>query len=280
MDGLESYLSSQFYDWLDSTFLAGLLSGLVITILWIGIAFLVGWILKVSVLGYFVKKKGDRRGKTLGRLVASTLKILVWFIVLLQILLIIGFDITPILASAGILGLAIGFGAQSLVKDVVSGFFIIVDNAFNLEETVEINGYRGTVVKMNLRITHLQHFTGSIYVVNNGNINQLINHSRNHSTALVDFGVAYETDLSKLASLMPDFMETLNNKHEDIVDVPSFLGVTDLADSSINLRIFAKTKTGQQWAVERKIRHDLVELLRENDIEIPFPQLVITNKNT
>ena len=278
MDILQSYLRGQLNDWLGSSFFAGLLAGIVIIILWLVIAWLAGALVKVSILGYFVKAKGDRRGKTLGRLVASTLKVLIWFIVLLQILLVIGFDITPILASAGILGLAIGFGAQNLVKDVVSGFFIIVDNAFNLEETVEINGYRGTVVKMNLRITHLQHFTGSIFVVNNGNINQLINHSRNHSTALVDFGVAYETDLSKLASLMPEFMEALQSRHEDIVDTPSFLGVTDLADSSINLRIFAKTKTGQQWGVERKIRHDLVELLRAHDIEIPFPQIVVSNK--
>ena len=224
---------------------------------------------------FFIKAKGEKRGKTLSELTSSALKALVWFIIILAILDELGFEIAPILASAGILGLAIGFGAQSLVKDIVSGFFIIIDNAFNIGETIEVKGFRGKVAYMNLRVTHLENFVGSVFIINNGEISQLINWSRRNTTAIVDFGVDYATDLAKVSSVMPAFMETLKEKYEEIVELPSFLGVTDLADSSINMRIIAKTSTGNHFAIERKIRQDLVEFLTKHKVSIPFPQIVI-----
>ena len=254
-------------------------SRLVITIIfvaaWILIGIIFNWIKEKVIYAYYIKKKGDKRGKTLGNLISSSLRVLVWFIIILIILDILGVNTAPILASAGILGLAIGFGAQSLVKDIVSGFFIIMDNAYNLDETVEMGGYRGKVVYMNLRVTHLQNFMGSVFIINNGQINSLINWSRNNTTALVDFGVAYDTDLSKVNEIMPEFMEKLKESYEEIVELPTFMGVTELADSSINMRIMAKTTNGNHFATERKIRKDLVEFLNANKVEIPFPQVVV-----
>ncbi|MFH5881962.1 MAG: mechanosensitive ion channel family protein [Candidatus Izemoplasmataceae bacterium] len=255
--------------------LTRLVTSIIFALTWIVVGIIINYIKEKLIHGYYIQKKGDRRGKTLGSLVSSSTNVLVWFIIILIILDIFNVDTTPILASAGILGLAIGFGAQSLVKDIVSGFFIIMDNAYNLDETIEVSGYRGKVVYMNLRVTHVQNFMGSIFVIKNGQISTLINWSRNNTTALVDFGVAYDTDLSKVNDIMPAFMETLKERYEEIVEVPSFLGVTELADSSINMRIMAKTTNGNHFPIERKIRKDVVDFLKANDVEIPFPQIVL-----
>jgi len=255
--------------------LAALIMSLVVVAVWVIIGLIVSKVSKKLITRYFKKKKGDARGTTLSSLTSGALKFLIWFIVALAILDELGFEITPILASAGILGLAIGFGAQSLVKDVMTGFFIIVDNRFNLGETVEINGFRGKVSTMNLRVTHLTNFMGSEYIVSNGNISALTNWSRNTTVALVDFGVAYDTDLLKVQKIMPEFLEAMKEKVPEIIELPSYLGVTELADSSINMRIMAKTTTGNHFATERILRHELVLFLNKHDIEIPFPQVVV-----
>ncbi len=118
---------------------------------------------------------------------------------------------------------------------------------------------------------------GERKIINNGNISSLINFSKNDSTAIIDFGVGYDTDLDKLNKLMSIFVEDMKQKYEVIVETPQFLGVTELADSSINMRMIAKTETMQHFGVERGIRKDLVEVLLKNDIEIPFPQVVVHN---
>ncbi len=281
MDALKTYLleifTTEFY--LDEA-LAEFLLVLISIFIWVVLAIVLNLFANRTIHAYFVKRKGDARGKTLGRLLSGTVKVLIIFITALAIISELGFEITPILAGAGILGLAIGFGSQHLVSDLVAGFFIIVDNSFNLNETVEIDGYRGKVTSMNLRVTHISNFLGSELIINNGSIKKIINWSRNNTTAVVDFGVAYETDLSKLTNIMPKFLEALKERYEEIVELPTFLGVTDLADSSINLRIIAKTTTGNHFGIERKIRQDLVSYLNENKVEIPFPQIVVSNKQS
>ncbi len=255
--------------------IASLLITIIVVVLWILVGKIINAIGKRSISRFYRKKKGEKRGKTLSALTYTAFKVVVWFVVIMLIVMELGFDITPILATAGILGLAIGFGAQNLVRDVISGFFLIVDNVFNIGETVEIGSFRGSVVAMNLRNTTLRNFMGSELIVNNGSISSVINWSRNDTIALVDFGVAYDTDLSKVTEIMPAFMETLKETYEQIIEVPSFLGVTALADSSINMRIMAKTTNGNHWMIERKIRHELVQYLNKHDIEIPFPQIVV-----
>ncbi|MFW6319435.1 MAG: mechanosensitive ion channel family protein, partial [Bacillota bacterium] len=129
-------------------------------------------------------------------------------------------------------------------------------------------------------VTHVKDWLGSVLIINNGQINKLINWSRNNSTAVIDFGVAYETDLEKFNALIPEFVENLESRYDVITEPATFLGVTELADSSINMRITAKTRPGDQFGLERKIRHDLVVYLTKHDIEIPFPQVVVSQKET
>ena len=223
----------------------------------------------------FLRKKITARGDTLARMTAGAINTILWFALVMVALEDLGINITPLLASAGILGLAVGFGAQNLVRDCVAGFFIIMHDTYHVGDTIEIGGFRGTVKSMNLRITHVRNFMGAELIINNGSVSQITNWSRNNNLAIVDFGVDYATNLSKVAEIMPSFVAKLSEEHEDIVEPASFLGVTSLADSSINMRIIAPTKIGSQWAIERKIRHALVEFLNENNVSIPFPQIVL-----
>jgi len=274
---LESFLVDTFHFRVS---IAALIVTLIAVVFWLILGLLISGIVGRLIARYFEKKKGATRGKTLGTLTKATFKAVLWFIIFLAVLAELGFDITPILATAAILGLAIGFGAQNLVRDVISGFFTIVDNKYNIGETVEIGGFRGTVTEMNLRVTVLENWMGSVLVLNNGNITQVTNWSRKDTIALVDFGVDYATDLEKVAGVMPELMKQLHENHEEILEEPSFLGVTALADSSINMRIMAKTKNGKHWMIERKIRHALVKHLSDHEIAIPFPQLVVHDAKT
>jgi len=223
-----------------------------------------------------VNKKGSR-ALTVAKLLRSFVRYLVWFLVVMIVLSNLGVDLAPFIASAGVVGLAFGFGAQSIVKDFMSGFFIIFDGEFEVGEIVEVAGFKGTVLTMGLRTTVIENWKGERKIINNGNIDGLINYSRNNSIAIVEFGVAYNTDLQYLNDIMPAFLEDVKNKYELIVDYPNFLGVTELASSSINMRIIAKTLPMKHFQVERDIRRDLVMYFAKNNIEIPFPQVVVHN---
>ncbi|QMS85037.1 mechanosensitive ion channel family protein [Candidatus Xianfuyuplasma coldseepsis] len=223
-----------------------------------------------------IEKKGAR-AKTVANLLWSVTRYLVWFIVLMLIFSSLGVDLTPFIASAGVVGLAIGFGAQEIVRDFMSGFFIIFDGEFQVGEVIEVKGFKGTVIMIGLRTTVIENWKGERKIINNGNIDSVINFSRNQSIAVVDFGVAYDTDLQKLTEIMPAFLEQEDERYGDIVEMPKFLGVTELADSSINMRIIAKTEVMKHFQVERDIRKDLVMYFSENEIEIPFPQVVVHN---
>ena len=187
-------------------------------------------------------------------------------------------DVTAFIASAGVLGLAIGFGAQSIVKDFISGFFIIFEESFNVGDVIEIDSFKGTVLDLGFRTTKLKDWKGDIKIVRNGDINSLINFSKAESTAIIDFGVSYNTDLNVFKVKMEVFIESIKGKYIVVIEPPKFVGITQLDDSSINMRIIAKTNPNQQYQVERDIRGDLVLFFKENDIEIPFPQLVIHNE--
>ena len=223
-----------------------------------------------------VKKSGPR-AVTLSKLLISVSRYFIWFIISLMILTELSVDVTPFIASAGVVGLAIGFGAQEIVRDFISGFFIIFEGAFNVGDIIEVGGFKGTVLTLGLRTTVIENWVGERKIINNGNIDNIINFSRNNSIAIIDFGVSYNTDLNALKECMAEFVVLEQSKYEDIIETPTFLGVTKLDDSSINMRIIAKTQTMKHFAVERGIRMDLVQFLNEHNIEIPFPQIVVHN---
>jgi len=246
-----------------------------VVVLWVIIGFLIHLIVKNVLYKVLRIKSRGSRAITLGKLISNITKYFIWFVIGLVILGELNIAIAPFIASAGVIGLAIGFGAQEIVKDFITGFFLIFEESFNIDDIVEIDGFKGKVLELGLRTTRVQSWTGEIKIINNGDIRSVINYSMDNSVAIVDFGVGYNTDLLTLQKLMEPFVLTTKEKYEDIISTPSFAGIIELADSSINMRLTAKTISQSHFQVERDIRRDLVIYLTENNIEIPFPQLVI-----
>ena len=182
------------------------------------------------------------------------------------------------IASAGVIGLAIGFGAQEIVKDFISGFFIIFEESFNVGDVIEADGFKGNVLELGLRITKIRNWRGEVKIIRNGQMDSIINYSKGDSIAVINFGVSYNTDLVKFPKLINKFIGSIDGKYDMVIEKPKYLGITELADSSINMRIIAKTVESQHFQIERDIRNDLVIFCVDNNIEIPFPQLVVHNE--
>ncbi|MCF7926497.1 MAG: mechanosensitive ion channel family protein [Candidatus Izimaplasma sp.] len=274
-------LRTIFVDFFVNYNVAEKLSHVLVSIIFIIIYIIMGFFghkIIVFLLEKSIKRNhSERRTETLLRLLSKIVKYVVYFLVIALILNEFNVNITPILASAGILGLALGFGAQEIVRDFISGFLIILEGSVNVGDTVSIGDFKGKVIDIGIRTTIIQNWTGQHKIINNGLIDSIINFSKDNSTAVVDFGVAYDTDLLKLQELMVKFIEEIDGKYEVVTETPQFLGVSELADSSINLKIIAKTISNEHFSVERNIRRDLVVFFNKNDIEIPFPQVVVHN---
>mgnify|MGYP000977311954 FL=1 len=258
--------------------LSNLIISAVVVILWIIIGLISIFVVREILFKVFKIRDRGPRSLTIGKLISSISKYAIWFVVTMIIFSELEIDVTAFIASAGVLGLAIGFGAQSIVKDFISGFFIIFEESFNVGDVIEIDSFKGTVLDLGFRTTKLKDWKGDIKIVRNGDINSLINFSKAESTAIIDFGVSYNTDLNVFKVKMEVFIESIKGKYIVVIEPPKFVGITQLDDSSINMRIIAKTNPNQQYQVERDIRGDLVLFFKENDIEIPFPQLVIHNE--
>ncbi|MCK5387879.1 MAG: mechanosensitive ion channel family protein [Candidatus Izimaplasma sp.] len=275
-------LKTMLFDFLVDINVSEVIANITVTILSIAVWILVGIILQLSIRHLLYKvlklKRKGARAITIGKLSSSISKYFIWFIIGMVILGELNVDVTPFIASAGVIGLAIGFGAQEIVKDFISGFFIIFEESFNVDDVVEIDGFKGNILSLGLRTTRIINWKGEVKIINNGNIKSIINYSRSKSVAIVEFGVAYDTDLLKFQELMAVFVENAYLKYDEIIETPIFSGITELADSSINMRLLAKTNSQKHFQVGRDIRRDLVIYLTENEVEIPFPQLVIYNE--
>lgn len=249
----------------------------IIVVVWVIVGFVVNLIIRKGIYRVMKSREFESRTTTIGRLLTSVARYAVWLIILIAILRELKVDVMPIVASAGVLGLAIGFGAQQIVRDFISGFFIMFEGVFNVGDLVEVDGFTGNVVRLGLRTTVIQNWKGNVKTISNGEIKGIINYSKNDSLAVVEFGVAYETDLVKLSEYMDEFCQLEFDKYDNIIDSPKFLGVTKLDNSSVNLLLIAKTKTLQHFGVERDLRRDIVTYFGEKGIEIPYPHMVVKN---
>ncbi len=222
--------------------------------------------------------------------IESVLKSVVSVVVMsLATLLILGeFDINlaPLIAGAGIVGIAIGFGAQSVVSDFLSGMFMLIEDQYGIGDVIEIEGVTGEVESISLRTTKLRDISGTVWHVPNGAIRKVGNHSQLWSNAVVDIGVSYDTDLRAAIALMNDVADGLwTETHDanepgkgatgDIIEDPVVLGVQRLDDSAVVLRLVVKTDPSAQWRVERELRLRVKEAFDDAGIEIPFPQRTV-----
>lgn len=221
----------------------------------------------------------NNKRKTLISLLKSIMRYVVYFVALVNILDILGVKTASLLTAAGIGGLAVGFGAQNLVKDVISGFFIIFEDQYSIGDYVEVAGVAGTVEDIGIRSTKLRDSGGQLHIIPNGEITIVTNHSRGSMRAMVDVSIAYEEDLDRAIKVLEDICRKIGKQRDDILEGPSVLGVTRFGPSEIVVTILARTIPMQQWSVERELRRAIKQKFDEEGIEIPYPRVVYIKKD-
>lgn len=216
-----------------------------------------------------------RREETMKKLIENALIYIVYTIVILTILDTVGIKIGPLLAGAGIAGLAIGFGAQSLVKDVISGFFIVFEDQFSVGDYVYISGVEGTVEEIGLRTTKVKDWTGERHVLPNGNISQVTNYSIHNGVPVVDINIPYENDVHEARDIIEKINKDVFNKSDIFLSEPEIIGVQTLDVSHYIIRVISETLPGSQWAGERYLRGEIQSGLYSRGIDIPAPRVVM-----
>ncbi len=217
----------------------------------------------------------QRRKKTIAKIALSVSKYFIVIITTLVILAIVGVNIGPALAGLGIIGLVIGLGAQKFINDLISGLFIIFEHHFDVGDWVQIQGFSGEVTDIGLKTTKVKSFTGEVRIFNNGSVSPVSNFNMADSLAIVNFSIAYKENIAEAIEVLREELPKLREENEYLLEEPRVLGVTELADSGVNLRVVVKTVPMTQWGVERLIRQRVKEILDANGIEIPFPQVVV-----
>ncbi|MEN1760152.1 mechanosensitive ion channel family protein [Anoxynatronum sibiricum] len=220
-------------------------------------------------------KVDEARVNTLEGLMTSVIKYTIYFIAGTSILNMAGVQVGALIATAGVGGLALGFGAQNLVRDVITGFFILFENQFSVGDYVEVDGSGGIVEEMALRVTKVRDFNGDLHIVPNGAINHVVNKSNGKMRAWVNISIAYEEDIERALEVLRSESEKLATTHEKILEGPIVLGVTDLGDSEVVLSVLAKTEPMEQWAIEREMRKAFKLAFDREGIEIPYPRRVL-----
>ena len=216
----------------------------------------------------------EQRGQTISQLLRSVGRVLLLALAVLLSLNVF-VNIGPLLAGAGILGLAVSFGAQSLVKDVISGFFYLVEGQFAVGDVIEIAGKSGVVERMTLRVVMLRDIAGVLHMIPNGQISTVSNMTRGWSRAVVDVGVAYGTEVDRALDIFRNEAQRLADDpawSEYLDGEPEVVGVNDLGDSGVTIRTLFRTHPGKQWGVGREFRRRIKNRLDLEGIEIPFPQ--------
>lgn len=219
-----------------------------------------------------------KRARTLSALVRNVVNVAVVGVATLMILRELGVDVAPILAGAGILGLAVGFGAQSLVRDVISGFFLILEDQIRVGDVAIIDGTAGMVEAINLRTTVLRDLAGVVHVFPNGSIGRLSNMTKDFSYAVLDVGVAYKEDTDRVAEVLREVGADL--AHDPalaslVLDALEVLGVDAFGDSQVTIKTRIKTRPLQQWTVGRELRRRIKKAFDAKGIEIPFPHVSV-----
>lgn len=221
-------------------------------------------------------EEAEKRINTLSGIIHGIGKILLWTIFLLILLGKFNINIAPILASAGIVGLAVGFGAQELVRDFISGFFILLEDQLRTGDMAIINGTTGLVEKIEMRTITLRDASGVVHIFQNGKINTLSNMTKEWSAIVLEIGVAYKEDTDRVSEVMKQVgkeMQATPEFQDKMLEPIEVLGVDRLADSAVIIKVRIKTKPSLQWATSREYQRRLKKAFDASNIEIPFPHL-------
>ena len=224
-------------------------------------------------------KPKERKGLTLISLFSSLLHYVAALVILCWGLSILGVNVNAIVASVGIVALIVGFGAESLVADVVTGIFLLFENQYNVGDIVEVNGFRGTVKEIGIRTTSIVDTGDNIKIINNSEMKNILNRSDNISRAVSDIAIPYDTDLEALEAKLPNLMEDIYEARKDVMETaPRYLGVQQLADSSVILRFVVDVAEKDIYTGARVLNRDLWLGFRKLGVECPFPQVDVHSK--
>ncbi len=235
-----------------------------------------------AIISNFFKRRQETRfsldvkkANTIKALSKSILKYVVYFVAILVILPEFGIRTESIIATAGIGGLALGFGAQSLVKDVISGFFILFEDQYAVGDFVSIDNITGTVEEIGLRITKIRGFKGDLNIIPNGQVEKVTNYTRGNALAIVDVNIAYRSDIEKATHVMQKVADRYKSENDDIVEPPNVLGVVNFASNGINIRLVARTLPMKHWGVERELRKRIKQAFDNEGIELANTQKIV-----
>jgi len=247
-----------------------------------GIALKAAKVLSTRIISVAVRQKEDpefqKRTQTLGSIIRYVLVIAISIVAAMTVLKELGVEIAPILAAAGIVGLAVGFGAQSLVKDVISGFFILLEDQIRVGDVVQIGDKAGLVEKINLKTTILRDLAGNVHYVPNGHIDVVTNMTKDYSRYVFDIGVAYRENVDEVIEVIKEVDEELRNDpgyKDDILEPIEIFGLDQFADSAVIVKARTTTMPIKQWRVAREFNRRLKKRFDERNIEIPFPHVTL-----
>ncbi len=219
------------------------------------------------------------RAQTLKAVIESTLKVVVVLIGALLALANLNLNVTALIAGVGVAGLAVSFAAQNLIRDVINGFFIILEDQYGVGDIIQVGGTAGLVEKMNLRLTVLRDLEGRVHFIPNGQVDQVTVFSHGWARAVVDVGVAYKENIDRVLEVIGDearrFYEDPAWRERFTDEPPQVLGVNELADSAVVVRVLFNTKPREQWGVAREFRRRIKNRLDAEGIEIPYPHLTV-----
>ena len=235
----------------------------------------------IKLVNILIKRASQKEGPnqkritTIMKVVKSIIRYAIYIVGIIVILALWGVNVLPALAGLGILGIVVGLGAQSLIQDFIAGFFIIFEHHFDVGDIVEVDSFKGEVIDIGLKTTRIRNWKQDIKIISNGSISDITNYSKSPSVAIIKVGIGYGEDIQKTIDILKKELPKYREVYPEITEDPVVLGVTELADNSVNITVIVRTKTEQHYGVERGIRQGIKELLDKNNIEIPFPQMVL-----
>ena len=221
-----------------------------------------------------------KKGKAIVDIVCSLIKYVAVLVLLFFVLRAFGVDTTAILAGIGILGLVVGLGAQPLIADILAGLFIVFEGVFDVGDIIVYGGFRGTVKEIGIRTTQIVDTSGNVKIVNNSSLKEVINMTDQLSLAVCDIGIEYGESLERVEAILKAHLEEIKAAIPDIKEGPFYKGVAELGDSAVVIRFAAQCEEGARYQVERDMNRQFKLLFDKNNINIPFPQIVLNQPTT
>ena len=216
-----------------------------------------------------------QRARTLGPLMKNAIAYVLAFLTLVVVLTEIGVDVKALLVSAGVLGLAVGLGAQTLIKDVISGFFILFEGLIRVDDMIEVGPHTGQVEAIGLRVTKMRMLNGALRVIPNGELTQFANHNKDWARAVVDVGVAYDTDVQRALEVMERTAAEWAREAGQALEPPQAQGIIRFADADLVLRLIVKVRPTARFDAEVLLRRRIKEAFERDGIRLPTPQRVV-----